>query len=110
MNQTLTQKLEIFLLEKEKIGYEVSNLSNTAIVLLYYSYLGITSTTTMQEWLTRVADGVVPPYPSITRSIRKCRELNPRWKKETHQKKREVKNAKKKIGYSNKRSEREGEK
>lgn len=77
----LSEKLEIFLKEKESKGYDISNLSNRAIAMMYYDSLGITSDTTMKEWLTRVADGVVPLYETITRSIRKCRQNNKKWRK-----------------------------
>jgi len=79
---TLSKKIETFLKEKEANGYDISNLSNRAIAMMYYDHLGVTMETTLKVWFIRIADGTIPAYESITRSIRKCRQNNKKWRKQ----------------------------
>jgi len=48
---------------------------------MYYGSLGIQSNTTLRDFIIKVTDRVIPAYGSVTRSIRKCRERNPKWKR-----------------------------
>lgn len=53
----------------------------------------------MNEWFIGLATKKYPTYTSITRAIRKARELNPHWKKDYQQKQNEISNFKIEVGY-----------
>ncbi len=96
--QTLTMKMIDFM-EKLDIEIKVKKASNLRITSAYYNSLGITENTTMNEWINGVSTHKYPEYESITRAIRKARELNPQWQKPKKQVKNEIDLVEKEVGY-----------
>ena len=99
MKPTLTDKIEIFLKEKEEGGLNISITPSTKLLMGYYVSLGMKPETSMRLWLFGIANGTYPAYSSVTRSIRLCRQRNPRWRKPRTKVTKEVTNTKKEIGY-----------
>ena len=92
---TLTDKVTVHMQALAAQGEDISKLSNVRILLSYYSTLGLTTTTTMVDWLQ---DDKYPMYSSVTRAIRLARERNSMWKKEAKQKAQEVTDVKEEVG------------
>ena len=97
---TLTDKLTQFMATMEMNGYVISRMNNNDILLQYYLSIGVDSDTTLRQFMIRVDAGKLPAYESVTRAIRKSRELTPRWRKAAKQKAKEVEDARTDIGYS----------
>ena len=95
--RTLTDRVIEYMEELEDVGTDVANTSNSKLVLGYYHSLGMSMDITVSQWLTALAERNYPTYESVVRSIRKARELNPRWRR---QKKQElIDEAREEIGY-----------
>ena len=93
---TLTDKLIVHTTALQAKGETISELSNVRILLSYYSTLGLTTETTMVDWLQ---DPKYPMYSSITRAIRLARERNKSWQKEKTKKAEQVTDVKDEVGY-----------
>ena len=96
---TLTQKLTEYMNELEEQGRVLSSTPSTFILMGYYRTLDVTSSTTMASYMAAVSNRVVPAYESVTRAIRKSRELTPRWKKNSNQVEDEVQHTQDVVGY-----------
>lgn len=90
---TIVDKLYNYMDDLEDIALQ----SNTSILMGYYIHLGMDTSESVSEWLVGVSNGTYPPYSSVTRSIRKNRQLHPKWRKLNKQ--QQVDTAKKEIGY-----------
>ena len=95
---TLTQKLSEYMNELEQTR-TISRLGNTEILMGFYATVGVTSETRMVEYVTMISNRLIPAYESVTRAIRKSRELNPRWKKNTEQVENEIEHTADVVGY-----------
>ena len=78
--QTLLMKMVDFL-DIQQATIDISETSNTVIINKYYQSIGVTDTTTMNEWFEGIISHKYPAYTSVSRAIRKTRELNPQWQK-----------------------------
>jgi hypothetical protein len=96
---TTTEKLITFLEERERNNFEIKNASSIFLVQSYYKSLGLDGKTTVNDWFIGLATKKYPHYSSVTRAIRKARELNPRWKKDREKKETEINNFEKEVGY-----------
>lgn len=95
MKQTLTAELTLFMKYLETEGHNISKMLSQEILLKYYeNYHGVNNNTTVRTFLD-----ITPRFGSVTRAIRKARELNPLWKKEPKQKQKEIDNTKDEVGY-----------
>jgi len=96
---TMVEKLVNFLTEREAQNYEIKNASSTLLVRSYYEHLGITDETTLNDWFIGLATKKYPHFATITRAIRKARELTPRWQKDQDKKQNEIDDFKDNVGY-----------
>ncbi len=94
---TLTEKLTAHMKVLEYNNKDISTMSNSKLVLSYYYTLGMSMNESVSEWILGTATGKYPHYESVTRAIRKARELNPKWRKPNKQK--EVDTVKEEVGY-----------
>ena len=96
---TLTEKLEVFIQEKADAGMNIGNTTSTRIAQWYYMEIGVKPNDTFRAWINGVTSGHYPAYGSVTRAIRKCRELHPEWRKSSTRKAKDVKDVKTEVGY-----------
>lgn len=79
--ENLTQKLVKCMLDLERVGHTISEMTNTDIAFHYYYRSGLPNLARVWELQRGIADGTYPPMESVTRSIRKARTLNYKWEK-----------------------------
>ena len=95
--RTLTDRMVDYMTEKEELGIDISNTSNSELVMGFYYSLGMPSNINVSEWLIALSMKKYPTYESVVRAIRKARELQPEWRRPKKQKL--IDNAKEEIGY-----------
>ena len=95
----LVDKLIIHMEWMESNGAVIKTKSSSKILMSYYMSLGVTNNTTMTEWLMGIGHKKYPAYGSVSRAIRKAREVNPQWKKNAQQVEDEVSTVKEEVGY-----------
>lgn len=96
---TLTDEMIVFMTACEAKGIDISNTSGKDILVEYYKSLGLKSTDTFSQWLHLVETKVFPAYASVTRAIRKARELTPRWQKPVAVVGAQIEDVKNEVGY-----------
>ena len=96
---TLTTKLEKHIKQLEEQGKIISITSSTRILQSYYRSLGVDSSTTFHEWMHSIASNRYPVYSSVTRAIRKARELHPKWKKQRNTVDNQIRDIREEVGY-----------
>lgn len=95
---TYTQKLTKHMEWLEQ-DVQVHLWSNHKIAISYYNNNGVKQGTTFTMWAMMVASGKLPAYETVVRSIRKSRELTPRWKKPVKTKGDQVEHVANTVGY-----------
>lgn len=96
---TLTQKLTVFIQSLEDRGFEPSTMTGINILMMYYNTLDVNQDTTFYEFSFMVRDKTLPAYESVTRAIRKARELTPRWRKAEERVVAEIERTREEVGY-----------
>ncbi len=79
--ETMTQKLVRCMLDLERDGSIISEMTNTDIMFHYYYRIGLPNLSRVWEFQHGISSGKYPPMESVTRSIRKARTLNRKWEK-----------------------------
>ena len=99
MALTLTDKMVTYLEQVERAGINPADYSGVTILQRYYEHLGMEPDLPVGEWFSNISKRKYPAFASITRAIRKARELNPRWRKEEDLVAEQVENVKQEVGY-----------
>ena len=97
--EKLTNKLIAFMSDAESRGVNPKDYSGVFILQRYYEYIGMEPDLPVGEWFSNITKRKYPAFASITRAIRKARELNPQWRKDEEQVAEEVKDFKENVGY-----------
>ena len=81
-------------------GNVLPTLGGNSLALTYYIYHhGFNDRTGFFEFYAKVGKGEVPPFESVTRAIRKAREIVPRWRQEKETVDDKVHKVKEEVGY-----------
>lgn len=96
---TLTEKLEIYMAFIESKGIVVSETGSIDILAGYYLHVGMPRNIEFLSWLKDTQDLKYPAFASVTRAIRKARELHKHWQKPEVVIEEEVTHTKVVVGY-----------